>query len=164
MVFEETNVVLKSIEDIDIRFALISHNEYNLAMQTLDYQLLYQFLNERKDCFCERIIYPSVESIETNTNLAEFDILNFTMHYTWFNYFNMVDMLKKANIPPLRKDRSDEDSLIIANGPSVTANPMPLSDFIDIFFISNGEHIFEEFLDLYNKFENPKKHLKDCSY
>ena len=63
MVFEETNVVLKSIEDIDIRFALISPNEYNLAMQTLDYQLLYQFLNERKDCFCERIIYPSVESI-----------------------------------------------------------------------------------------------------
>ena len=48
MVFEETNVVLKSIEDIDIRFALISPNEYNLAMQTLDYQLLYQFLNERK--------------------------------------------------------------------------------------------------------------------
>ena len=161
MVFEETNMVLKPIEDIDIRFALISPNEYNLAMQTLDYQLLYQFLNERKDCFCERIIYPSVESIETNTNLAEFDILNFTMHYTWFNYFNMVDMLKKANIPPLRKDRSVEDSLIIANGPSVTANPMPLSDFIDIFFISNGEHIFEEFLDLYNKFENPKKHLKE---
>lgn len=158
---EETNVVLKARNDVDIHLGLVSPNDYNLAMQTLDYRFLYQFLNERKDCFCERIIYPNVESIETNTNLAEFDILNFTMHYSWFNYFNMVDMLKKANVPPLRKDRSDEDLLIIANGATVAANPMPLSDFIDIFFIGNGEHVFEEFLELYKKFDNPKKHLKE---
>ena len=158
---EETNVVLKARNDVDIHLGLVSPNDYNLAMQTLDYRFLYQFLNERKDCFCERIIYPNVESIETNTNLAKFDILNFTMHYSWFNYFNMVDMLKKADVPPLRKDRSDEDLLITANGATVAANPMPLSDFIDIFFISNGEHVFEEFLELYNKFENPKKHLKE---
>lgn len=158
---EETNVVLKARNDVDIHLGLVSPNDYNLAMQTLDYRFLYQFLNERKDCFCERIIYPNVESIETNTNLAEFDILNFTMHYSWFNYFNMVDMLKKANVSPLRKDRSDEDLLIIANGATVAANPMPLSDFIDIFFIGNGEHVFEEFLELYKKFDNPKKHLKE---
>ena len=158
---EETNTVLKPIDEVDIHFGLISPNDYNLAMQTLDYQLLYQYLNEREDCFCERIIHPDVESIETGTPLVEFDILNFTMHYTWFNYFNMVDMLKKANIPPLRKDRTDEDSLIIANGPSVTANPMPLSDFIDIFFIGNDESVFDDFLDLYKKFENPKEHLEE---
>ena len=161
MSFEEINTVLKPINDVDIHLGLISPNNYNLAMQTLDYQLLYQFLNERDDCFCERIIYPGVESIETSTALAEFDILNFTMHYTWFNYFNMVDMLKKANISPLRKDRTDEDLLIIANGPSVTANPMPISDFIDIFFIGNSEYLFYDFLDLYKKLENPKKHLKE---
>ena len=161
MAYEEINTVLKAIDNVDIRFALASPNEYNLSMQTLDYQLLYQLLNERDDCFCERIIYPGVESIETNTNLAEFDILNFTMHFTWFNYFNMVDMLKKANISPLRKDRTNHDPLIIATGLSVTANPMPISDFIDIFCIGDGEYVLNDFLDLYKKFENPREHLEE---
>ena len=56
MIPNEINTVLKPINDVDIRFALTSPNEYNLAMQTLGYHLLYQMLNERNDCFCERII------------------------------------------------------------------------------------------------------------
>ena len=160
MVYEEKNTVLKSVDDVDIRLGLINPNNYNLAMQTLGYHILYQMLNEREDCFCERIIYPDVESIETNTNLKEFDILSFTIHYT-FSYFNLVDMLKKAEVPVLRKNRTNEDPLIIAGGPIVTANPMPLSDFIDIFFIGDGEYVLNDFLDLYNKFENPREHLEE---
>lgn len=160
MVYEEKNTVLKSVDDVDIRLGLINPNDYNLAMQTLGYHILYQMLNEREDCFCERIIYPDVESIETNTGLKEFDILSFTIHYT-FSYFNLVDMLKKAGVPVLRKDRTNEDPLIIAGGPIVTANPMPLSDFIDIFFIGDGEYALNDFLDLYNKFENPREHLEE---
>lgn len=160
MAYEEKNTVLKSVDDVDIRLGLISPNDYNLAMQTLGYHLLYQMLNEREDCFCERIIYPDVESIETNTSLKEFDILSFTIHYT-FSYFNLVDMLKKSGVQVLRKDRTNDDPLIIAGGPIVTANPMPLSDFIDIFFIGDGEYALNDFLDLYNKFENPREHLEE---
>lgn len=43
-------------------------------------------------------------------------------------------MLKKAEVPVLRHDRTNSDPLIIAGGPMVAANPMPISDFIDIFF------------------------------
>ena len=74
----EENIVLKSLDDIDVRFGLVYPNEYEIAMITFGYRLLYHMLNERKDCFCERIIYPSVESIETETNLAEFDIISFS--------------------------------------------------------------------------------------
>lgn len=160
MAYEEKNTILKSINDVDIRIGLINPNDYNLAMQTLGYQLLYGMLNEREDCFCERIIYPDVESIETNSNLEEFDILSFSIHYT-FNYFNLVDMLKKSKVPVLRKDRTKEDPLIIAGGPIVTANPMPISDFVDIFCIGDGEYVFNDFLDLYKKFENPREHLEE---
>ena len=160
MANEERNTVLKPIEDVDIRFGLVNPNDYNLAMQTLGYQLLYRLLNERKDCFCERIIYPDVESIETNSNLEEFDILSFTIHYT-FNYFNLVDMLKKSNVPVLRKDRTNDDPLVIAGGPIVTSNPMPISDFVDIFCIGDGEYALNDFLDLYKKFENPREHLEE---
>lgn len=36
------NTVFKPLNEVDIHFALISPNEYNLAMQTLGYHLLYQ--------------------------------------------------------------------------------------------------------------------------
>ena len=156
----EENVVLKSLDDIDVRFGLVYPNEYEIAMITFGYRLLYHMLNERKDCFCERIIYPSVESIETETNLAEFDILRFSIHYTE-DYFKVIEMLRKANIPVLRKDRTDDDPLIIAGGPCVTANPMPLSDFIDIFCIGEGEDVLTDLTNLYKKFKTPKKHLKE---
>ena len=158
--FLEENIVLKSLEDIDIRFGLVYPNEYEIAMITFGYRLLYHMLNDREDCFCERIIYPDVESIETETNLAEFDILSFSIHYTE-DYFKVIEMLRKANIPVLRKDRTDDDPLIIAGGPCVTANPMPLSDFIDIFCIGEGENVLTDLTNLYKKFKTPKKHLKE---
>ena len=156
----EENIVLKSLDDIDVRFGLVYPNEYEIAMITFGYRLLYHMLNERKDCFCERIIYPSVESIETETNLAEFDIISFSIHYTE-DYFKVIEMLRKANIPVLRKDRTDDDPLIIAGGPCVTANPMPLSHFIDIFCIGEGEDVLTDLTNLYKKFKTPKKHLKE---
>lgn len=157
---KEINTVFKPLDDVDIRFALSSPNDYNLTMQTVGHHLLYQMLNERSDCFCERIMYPDVESIETNTSLNEFDILSFSFYHT-FSYFNFVNMVKNAGIPVLRKDRSNDYPLIIAGGPIVVANPMPLSDFIDIFFIGDGEYILNDFLDLYKKFENPREHLEE---
>lgn len=158
--FLEENLVQKSLKDIDIRFGLVYPNKYEVAMITFGYRLLYHMLNERDDCFCERIIYPHVKSIETETDLAEFDILSFSIHYTE-DYFKVIEMLRKANIPVLRKDRTDNDPLIIVGGPCVTANPMPLSDFIDIFCIGEGEDVLTDFINLYKEFKTPKKYLKE---
>ncbi len=110
--------------------------------------------------FVKESYFQMFESIETNTNLMEFDMLSFSIYHT-FNYFKVVDMLKKAEVPVLRHDRTNEDPLIIAGGPMVAANPMPISDFIDIFFIGDGEYILNDFLDLYKKFENPREHLEE---
>ena len=69
-----------------------------------------------------------------------------------------MEMLKKAGIPLKRKDRGDDDPLIIAGGPCATANPLPLSDYIDIFIIGEGEAILNGFLDRY--LESPNSDLK----
>ena len=73
----------------------------------------------------------------------------------------MVEMLKKENIPVLSKDRTSDDPLIIAGGPCVTANPMPVKNFIDIFCIGEGEEVLFNFIDTYQKFENPREHLEE---
>ena len=115
-------------------------------MSSLGYNILYNHLNEREDTWCERIIFPSINSIESNTPSRYFDIISFTLQFEE-DYFNVLKMLKSAEIPLKREDRTDDDPLIIAGGPCATANPQPLSDYIDMFIIGEGEYVVDEILD-----------------
>ena len=156
----EKNTFRKNHNKIDIHFGLSYPNVYKTAMSSLGYNILYNYINERDDTWCERIIYPNVNSIESNTPCKYFDILSFSLQFEE-DYFNVLEMLKNAEIPLKRKDRDKKDPLIIAGGPCATANPMPLSDYIDVFIIGEGEETINKFLDAY--LENPDKNLKKYS-
>lgn len=155
MIFEK-NRIIKNIKKNDIRFGLTYPNIYRTAMSSLGYEILYNFINLREDTYCERIIYPNSNSIETNTPLNQFNIISFTLQYEE-DYFNLIEILKNNNIPLKRKDRKITDPLIIAGGPCVTSNPLPLSDFIDMFIIGEGEVVINKLIDCYKK---NKKNLK----
>ena len=147
MIYEK-NTFVKNHKEVDIRFGLAYPNIYRTAMSSLGYNILYNQINEREDCWCERIIYPDTKSIESNTPGKHFDIISFTLQFEE-DYFNVLEMLKMAEIPLKRKDRNENYPLIIAGGPCATANPMPLSDYIDIFVIGEGEKIINNLLDKY---------------
>ena len=142
----EKNIFKKNIKNIDIHLGLAYPNIYRTAMSSLGYNILYNHLNEREDTWCERIIFPSINSIESNTSSRYFDIISFTLQFEE-DYFNVLKMLKSAEIPLKREDRTDNDPLIIAGGPCATANPQPLSDYIDMFIIGEGEYVVDEILD-----------------
>ena len=142
----EKNIFKKNIKNIDIHLGLSYPNIYRTAMSSLGYNILYNHLNEREDTWCERIIFPSINSIESNTPSRYFDIISFTLQFEE-DYFNVLKMLKSAEIPLKREDRTDDDPLIIAGGPCATANPQPLSDYIDMFIIGEGEYVVDEILD-----------------
>ena len=142
----EKNIFKKNIKNIDIHLGLAYPNIYRTAMSSLGYNILYNHLNEREDTWCERIIFPSINSIESNTSSRYFDIISFTLQFEE-DYFNVLKMLKSAEIPLKREDRTDDDPLIIAGGPCATANPQPLSDYIDMFIIGEGEYVVDEILD-----------------
>ena len=142
----EKNIFKKNIKNIDIHLGLAYPNIYRTAMSSLGYNILYNHLNEREDTWCERIIFPSINSIESNTPSRYFDIISFTLQFEE-DYFNVLKMLKSAEIPLKREDRTDKDPLIIAGGPCATANPQPLSDYIDMFIIGEGEYVVDEILD-----------------
>lgn len=158
--FREKNVIIKNPLKADIRFGLVYPNVYKTAMSSLGYQILYNYVNEREDSYCERIIYPSLRSLETNSPLADFDIISFSLQYEQ-DYFNVLEILRNADIPLRREDRTSEDPLIIAGGPCASSNPLPLSDFIDIFVIGEAEAILYDFLDLY--LESDIKNKRDLS-
>ena len=149
----EKNIFKKNIKNIDIHLGLSYPNIYRTAMSSLGYNILYNHLNEREDTWCERIIFPSINSIESNTPSRYFDIISFTIQFEE-DYFNVLDMLKRAEIPLKRENRTDDDPLIIAGGPCATANPQPLSDYIDIFIIGEGEFVVDEILDRYLQTED----------
>ena len=158
--FREKNVIIKNPLKADIRFGLVYPNVYKTAMSSLGYQILYNYVNEREDSYCERIIYPSVRSLETNSPLADFDIISFSLQYEQ-DYFNALEILRDAGIPLRREDRTSDDPLIIAGGPCASSNPLPLSDFIDIFVIGEAEAVLYDFLDLY--LESDIKNKRDLS-
>lgn len=135
-------------------------NIYKTAMSSLGYNILYNQINEREDCWCERIIFPNPKSIESNTPSKYFDIISFTIQFEE-DYFNVLNMLKNAEIPLKREDRNESDPLIIAGGPCATANPMPISDYIDLFVIGEGETVIDNILDTYqNHGKNLEKYLE----
>ena len=149
MIYED-NIFKKDYKKLDIRFALTYPNIYRTAMSSLGYHILYNLINEREDTWCERVMYPHVHSIESNTPLKNFDIISFSLQFEE-DYFNLLKMLKKAEIPLKRKNRNENDPLIIAGGPCASANPMPLSDYIDVFIIGEGEVILDKFLNKYKE-------------
>ncbi|WP_407412846.1 radical SAM protein [Methanobrevibacter sp.] len=154
----EKNIFQKTYKKKDIHLGLAYPNIYRTAMSSLGYNILYNQLNEREDTWCERIIYPNINSIESNTPSKHYDIISFSLQFEE-DYFNVLKMLNDAEIPLKREDRDEHDPLIIAGGPCATANPMPLSDYIDIFIIGEGENTLNNFLDKFS--ENKDKDLKN---
>lgn len=157
---EEYNTVVKNPRKVITRVASCYPNVYRVAMSSLGYQIIYDFLNAREDIYCERVIYPQAKSIETRSDLADFDIVSFTLQFEE-DYLNMIEMLKKSNIPLESKNRRPKDPLVIAGGPCATSNPLPISKFIDLFVIGDGELVLDEIIDVKSDTNDPRTDIFD---
>lgn len=158
----EYNMINKNLDNIDIRFGYCFPDIYEVGMSHLGSQILYFLLNDREDTFCERFYCPWVDmeeimreeeipsfSLETFTPMNDFDILGFTLQYE-MSYTNILNMLDMGNIPLFSKDRDASYPIIMCGG-SCAYNPEPLADFVDFFYLGEGEVIFNDILDVYKK-------------
>ncbi len=157
---EEFNTVIKNRRKVNTRYASCYPNIYRVAMSSLGYQIIYDYLNAREDVYCERVIYPQTKSIETRSDLADFDIVGFTLQFEQ-DFLNMIDMLKRSNIPLESKKRKADDPLVIAGGPCAASNPLPISDFVDLFVIGDAEMILDEIIDTKSDTNNPRVDIYD---
>ncbi len=164
----EINMVKKNPEDMDIRFAFCFPDVYEVGMSHLGLQILYFFLNRRKDTYCERVFAPWIDmdrqmrenhiplfSLETQSPVRDFDFVAFTLQYEMC-YTNILNMLSLAGIPLYASERSEEDPLVICGG-SCAYNPEPLADFVDFFYLGEGEVLYDEILDMYKAFKKDGK-------
>ena len=161
----EINSVIKDKNKVDIRFAFCFPDNYEVGMSHLGMKILYSQFNEREDIWCERVFapWPDFESVmrqngiplfalESKDPIKDFDFIGFTLQYE-LSYSNVLNMLELAGVPLLAKDRTDFAPLIVAGGPC-TCNAEPLADFVDIFFLGEGEQSDLEVIDLYKKYKH----------
>lgn len=178
------NVIVKDWRKIDISFGLIYPNKYTLGMSSYSIRLLYFLINSLDNIACERIFLPdnlymkfpaskdyssksNLRSLENKILPEDFDILGFSLHYE-NDFKNVLWILEKAEIPMTFQERlkmicNDKTKvpLIIAGGPIVTSNPIPLSKFFDILFIGDSEQNLKFFFDLYQVYNSQKINFKE---
>ncbi|WP_024831680.1 TIGR03960 family B12-binding radical SAM protein [Ruminiclostridium josui] len=160
----EWNSVIKDPKSVDIRFAFCFPDSYEVGMSHLGMKILYHLLNERNDCYCERVFAPWTDmeekmrqnniplyGLESKDPIKDFDFVGFTLQYE-MSFTNIINMLDLAGIPLTSDKRSDGDSFVCAGGPCAY-NPEPLADIIDFFMMGEGEEIINEVMDAYAKWK-----------
>lgn len=161
----EVNSVMKDKEKVDIRFAMCFPDVYEIGMSHLGIQILYDMFNKREDIWCERVYSPWIDldkimreqniplfALESQDPIKEFDFLGITIQYEMC-YTNILQVLDLSQIPLYAKDRTKAHPIVIGGGPC-TYNPEPLAEFFDIFYIGEGETVYNELLDLYKEYKH----------
>ena len=156
----EVNSVMKDKSKIDIRFAMCFPDVYEIGMSHLGIQILYDMFNRREDVWCERVYSPWTDldkvmreeniplfALESQDPIKDFDFLGITIQYEMC-YTNILQVLDLSQIPLKAKDRTEEHPIVIGGGPC-TYNPEPLADFFDLFYIGEGETVYDELLNAY---------------
>ena len=65
-------------------------------------------------------------------------------------YTNILQVLELSGIPLEASERTEEDPIVIGGGPCVY-NPEPIAEFFDVFYIGEGETVYDQLFDVYKK-------------
>jgi len=135
-------------------------------------QILYDMLNKRTDTFCERLFSPWVDmdkllrekdialfSLESQEEVRKADFLGITLQYEMC-YTNILQILELSKIAFRAVDRGEDEPIVIGGGPC-TYNPEPLADFFDLFYIGEGEVVYDSLLDMYKEYKTKGKSRKE---
>ena len=168
----EVNSVMKDKKAVDIRFAMCFPDVYEVGMSHLGIQILYDMFNRREDTWCERVYSPWIDldkimrekhiplfALESQDPVKNFDFLGITLQFEMC-YTNVLQVLDLSGIPLHSEDRTLEDPFVIGGGPCVY-NTEPLAEFFDMFYIGEGEVVYDELLEAYKKWKRAGKSRKE---
>lgn len=148
----EINAVKKDLTQVELTFALVFPDLYEIGTSHFGLQILYSILNAKKNIAAERFFSPAPDmeayllerkipclSMESKKQLKTFDIIGISLLYE-LNFTNILTLLSLSQIPFYSEQRDECFPLIIGGGPCAF-NPEPLADFFDAFVIGDGEDV-----------------------
>ncbi len=144
----ELNVQVKN--EAAFRMAVSFPDLYEVGMSNAGIQILYSRVNAIEGAACERVfaVAPDFEkrlreksaplfTLETRRPLHELDALGFNLAHELL-YTNALQVLDLGGIALLAKERPEASPVVLAGG-ECASNPAPMADFIDVFFVGDGE-------------------------
>lgn len=156
----EVNSVMKDLKEVTTRVAFCFPDVYEIGMSNLGMMLLYNMFNKRPDVWCERVYSPWLDldklmreqniplfALESQDPVRDFDFLCITLGYEMC-YTNVLQTLDLSLIPLKAADR-DESCPIVIGGGACAYNPEPLAAFFDLFYIGEGETVYDALFDAY---------------
>lgn len=156
----EVNSVMKDPEKVSIRFAMCFPDVYEIGMSNLGMMILYNMFNQREDVWCERLFSPWPDldkvmrekkiplfALESQEPIRDFDFLGITIGYEMC-YTNILQVLDLSGIPLKSADRGEDFPIVIGGG-ACAYNPEPLAPFFDMFYIGEGETVYDALFDAY---------------
>jgi radical SAM family uncharacterized protein/radical SAM-linked protein len=160
----EINSVKKDPDQVDLTFALVFPDLYEIGTSHFGLQILYSILNRDPRIAAERFFAPAPDmealmrqknipclSMESRTPLDRFDIIGISLLYE-LNFTNILTLFSLSGIPFQAQDRDTAFPLVIGGGPCAF-NPEPLADFFDAFVIGDGEEAVLEISDTVIRFK-----------
>ena len=156
----EVNSIMKDKDKVTTRVAFSFPDVYEIGMSNLGMMLLYNMFNKRPDVWCERVYSPWLDldklmrekniplfALESQDPIKDFDFLCITLGYEMC-YTNVLQTLDLSQIPLKATDR-DQSCPIVIGGGACAYNPEPLADFFDLFYIGEGETVYDALFDAY---------------
>lgn len=152
----------KKMSDEDVSIVFAFPDKYEIGVSNLGVRVLYYVVNKEDGLVADRAYAPEFDckdaleknnvklyAVESKKPLNEFDFVGFSLQYE-LAYPTVLKMLDLADIPVKRKERGENDPIIVAGGPCCF-NPKPMSEFIDLFLIGDGEELNVELMKKYKE-------------
>ncbi|MFZ0529442.1 MAG: TIGR03960 family B12-binding radical SAM protein [Propionicimonas sp.] len=146
----EVNSVSKEFGSVEVRWALMYPDAYEVGQPNQGLAILYEILNERDWMLAERTfsIWPDLAALmrreglpqftlENHLPVAAFDLLGVSFS-TELGYTNLLEALDLAGIALHAADRGEDEPIVVAGG-HAAFNPEPIADFIDAAVLGDGE-------------------------
>lgn len=162
----EWNVVKKS-HQAKLKLCISYPDAYAIGMSNLGLRILYGLFNEFPDVVCERVFLPAddftaylcenktkLTSLETKTPLDEFEVIGFNLSYE-LNFTNFLKILSLGAVALKSEER--KDIIVIGGG---VANPEPLAEFVDVFFLGEFEEVALKFIEILRTHKDKESRLK----
>ncbi|MBL7215326.1 MAG: TIGR03960 family B12-binding radical SAM protein [Phycisphaerae bacterium] len=156
----EVNQVKKDLSACDVRVALCFPDIYEIAMSYNGLGILYEILNGIDGIAAERAFAPWLDAedilrqkklplftLESCAAVRDFDILGFSLTNE-LCYTNLLNMLDLAGLEIRSENRTDDDPIVIVGGQAANCAE-PLSAFVDMFVLGEGEEATVELVELY---------------
>ncbi|WP_326795894.1 TIGR03960 family B12-binding radical SAM protein [Streptomyces sp. NBC_01808] len=146
----ELNSTVKDWDAVDVHWALMYPDAYEVGLPNQGVMILYEVLNERPDTLAERTysVWPDLEelmrahdvpqfTVDSHRPVRAFDLFGVSFS-TELGYTNLLTALDLAGIPLAAADRGDDDPIVVAGG-HAAFNPEPIAAFVDCAVIGDGE-------------------------